>query len=303
MSETGTSSPELPLPGDEILYRVQDRIATITLNRPERLNACTETMQQALYSAFEMANEDDDVRAVVVTGSGRGFCAGADIGNGNAFESLTPPTTETLARTGGGRITLKIFSMLKPVIAAFNGPAVGFGVTMTLPMDIRLASESARFGFPFVQRGIVPDAASGWFLPRVVGIDRALDWCLTGRLIDADEARSAGLVRSIHADGDLLPAAYELAQAIVSSAGPVAVAMSRQLLWRMLGESHPRAAQRIDALALYHLGKSADVAEGMRAFQEKRVPEFSSRISADMPDFFPWWDDHKNETAGTSHDQ
>lgn len=233
------------------------------------------------------------MRVVVVTGRGRGFCAGADLGEagGQTFDH-----TETLAASGvhrdeGGLVALRIFRCTKPVIAAFNGPAVGVGVTMTLPMDIRLASESARFGFVFARRGLVPEAASSWFLPRVVGVNRAAEWTFTGRVFPASEALEAGLVRSVHPPDELLPAAYEIAREIADNTSAVSVALTRQMLWRMLGADHPMAAHRVDSNGINAMGASPDAREGVLSFLEKRPPHFTMTPTGDMPDFYPWWDE------------
>ena len=281
---------------EQIAYEVDDRVLTITLDRPDQLNAFTTRMMHELIDAFDRADADDDVRAVIVTGRGRGFCAGADLSSGgDTFDAEAQGGVREFsekARDGGGRVTLRIFEMHKPVIAAINGPAVGVGVTMTLPMDIRLASESARFGFVFARRGLVPEACSSWFLPRVVGISRAAEWVFSGRVFPATEALEAGLVRSLHAPDDLLPAARELAAEIASHTAPVSVALSRQMLWRMLGADHPMEAHRVDSRGIFALGKSPDAVEGVMSFLEKRPPEFAMRVSTDVPDIFPEPDDH-----------
>jgi enoyl-CoA hydratase/carnithine racemase len=275
---------------------VADGILTVTLDRPDRLNAFTPEMQHDLIAAFDRADEDRSVRCVVVTGRGRGFCAGADLaGGGDTFAGRSynggGAEPDGRRRDGGGMVSLRIFACTKPVIAAINGPAVGVGVTMTLPMDIRLAAESARFGFVFARRGLVPEAASSWFLPRVVGISRATEWCYTGRVFGADEALAAGLVRSVHPDGELLDAAYALAGEIAASTSPVSVTLTRQMLWHMLGEPHPMAAHRIDSAAIETLGRGADAREGVTSFLEKRRPAFPSKVPDDLPDFTPWWDE------------
>jgi enoyl-CoA hydratase/carnithine racemase len=275
---------------EQITYEVADGILTITLNRPDRLNAWTPTMQQELIAALDLADADDDVRAVVFTGAGRGYCAGADLSAGGAtFDREARGMVVTdgeVPRDGGGVFTLRAFESTKPLIAAINGPAVGVGVTMTLPMDVRLASEGARFGFVFARRGIVPEAASSWFLPRIVGISRAMEWVATGRVFDASEALSGGLVRSIHAPDELLPAAYALAREIADNTAPVSVALARRMLWRMLGAEHPLAAHRADSLAMMLRGQSADAREGVTAFLEKRPAEFPDRISEGLPELF-----------------
>jgi enoyl-CoA hydratase/carnithine racemase len=275
-----------------ILYEIDDHILTLTLNRPDRLNAMAPPMREELMDAFGRASGDDHVRAIIVTGAGRGFCAGADLKPGAAtfdFKKQDEYLKAAEHRDGGGQLTLEIFKCLKPVIAAINGPAVGVGLTMTLAMDIRLASENARFGFVFTRRGIVPEACSTWFLPRIVGISQALEWAMSGRVFQAEEAREGGLVRSVHAPSELLPAARELAREIAENTSAVSVALARQMLWRTLGASHPMEAHRIESLGMYHTGKSRDAQEGINAFLEKRPPDFPGKPSRDMPDYFPWW--------------
>jgi len=275
----------------QIVYEAADGILTITLDRADRLNAFTATMGDELRDAFDRADADDDVRAVVVTGRGRGFCAGADLESGGAtFDYGTEPDGG-VHRDGGGLVTLRIFESLKPVIAAINGPAVGVGITMTLPMDIRLASTEARMGFVFARRGLVPEACSSWFLPRLVGISRAAEWVYSGRVFPAAEALEAGLVRSVHPPGELLAAARALALEMAEHSSAVSVAVSRQLLWRMLGADHPMEAHKIDSRAIQALGRSGDAREGVQSFLEKRPPAFAGRVSTDLPYFFPWWDD------------
>ena len=276
----------------EITLAVQDRIATITLHRPERLNAVTERMRDELIDAFDTADADPDVGAIVVTGSGKAFCAGADVSGGpKSFDAQDRGWADEADdfRDGGGLLTLRIFACSKPVIAAVNGVAAGLGATMLLPMDIRLASSSARFGFVFSRRGIVPEACATWFLPRVVGINRALEWAMSGRVFPASEALGTGLVRSIHPEDELLPAAYEIAREIVDNAAPVAVAMIRQMMWRLLGAEHPMDAHRVDSRMNYWLGKSPDVVEGIEAFLAKRRPVFPMRMPDDAPESYPWW--------------
>ncbi len=273
---------------------IADGIMTLTLHRPERLNAFTAAMMHELIAAFDHADADDAVRVVVVTGAGRAFCAGADLGAGGAtFDRAAQGRGEDPAdpanRDGGGLVTLRIFRCLKPVIAAVNGPAVGVGATMQLPMDIRLASTAAKFGFVFARRGITPEAASSWFLPRIVGISQALEWCMTGRVFSAEEALAGGLVRSLHAPEDLLPAAYTLAREIADNAAPVSVALTRQMMWRLAAAGDPMAAHRVDSRAIFARGASRDAAEGVKSFLAKRPAEFPCRVSADMPNFFPWW--------------
>jgi enoyl-CoA hydratase/carnithine racemase len=283
---------------ETILYAVDDGILTVTLNRPDKLNAFTAGMMAELIDAFDRADADDAVRAVIVTGAGRGFCAGADLSSGaGTFErggapgAGTPDASDEAARDTGGRLALRIFRCLKPVIAAVNGPAVGVGATMQLPMDVRLASETARFGFVFTRRGIVPEACSSWFLPRVVGIAQALEWTLTGRVFDAHEALAGGLVRRLYAPDALLPAARALAREIADNTAPVSVALTRQMLWRMLGAEHPMAAHRIESRGILSRGRSPDAKEGVNSFLEKRPPRYPNRVSTDMPEYFPWWDE------------
>jgi enoyl-CoA hydratase/carnithine racemase len=274
----------------EIRLDVADGVATITLNRPDRLNAFTETMGGELIAAFDRTDADDDVRAVIVTGAGRGFCAGADLGGGGATFDLSArlPLGESW-RDGGGLVSLRIFDSLKPVIAAINGPAVGVGITMTLPMDIRLVADGAKIGFVFARRGVVPEAASSWFLPRLVGISRAMEWIATGRVFEAEEAVLGGLCRSRHRTEDLLPAAHELAREIASTTSAVSVALARQMLWRMLGATHPMEAHRVDSRAMATRGVSADAREGIESFLAKRPASYPDRVSDGLPDVFPDW--------------
>jgi len=278
---------------EQIRYAVEDGILTITLHRPEKLNAFTTRMMYELLDAFERADADDAVRVVIVTGAGRAFCAGADLsGGGGAFDYAGGQSIEE-HRDGGGLVALRIFEAKKPVIAAINGPAVGVGITMTLPMDMRLASSASRMGFVFARRGIVPEACSSWFLPRLVGMQRAAEWVYTGRVFTADEALAGGLVARVVAPEALLDTARQLAREMADGTSAVSVALSRQLLWRMLGADHPMEAHQVDSRCLYWLGKSADTYEGVRAFLEKRPARFSMRPSTDMPDFYPWWRERK----------
>jgi len=280
---------------ETIIYEIEDSILTITLNRPERLNAFTGQMMKDLIIAFDTASKDDAVRVIIVTGSGRGFCAGADLSAGGTnfnIDTKKSDTEEDLERIrdGGGRTTLAIFDCDKPVIGAINGPAVGVGVTMTLPMDIRIASDQAKFGFVFARRGLVPEAASSWFLPRIVGISKALEWTYSGKVFSAEEALDGGLVRSIHPPEELLNVAKDIAQEIIENTSPVSVSMTRHMLWKMLGADHPMEAHKVDSRAIYELGKGKDVAEGVNSFLEKRPPNFPSKVSEDMPKFYPWWE-------------
>ena len=273
---------------------ISDGIATVTLNRPDKLNAFTGRMMNEMIDIFDRTDADDDVKAVIITGAGRGFCAGADLSSGGDTFSRGGSdvmSRQGVPRDGGGLLTLRIFESLKPVIGAVNGPAVGVGVTMTLPMDIRLASDAARFGFVFARRGIVPEACSSYFLPRIVGILRATEWVFTGRVFGAQEALDAGLVRSVHAPDDLLPAARELAREIADNTAPVSVALSRRMLWRMLGASHPMDAHRVDSRGIMERGRSADSREGVVSFLEKRPARYPDKVSDGLPDVFPGWHD------------
>jgi enoyl-CoA hydratase/carnithine racemase len=274
----------------EIRYDVADCVLTITLDRPERLNAFTERMGGELIAALERADGDDGVRAIIVTGAGRGFCAGADLsGGGGAFDysGASPPIDEH--RDGGGLVSLRLFESRKPLIAAINGPAVGVGATMTLPMDIRIASTAARFGFVFARRGIVPEACSSWFLPRVVGISQALEWTYSGRVFSAEEALTGRLVSRVVPPEELLPAARALAREIAENTSAVSIALTRAMMWRMLGADHPMEAHRVDSRCVHWTGRHADAREGVTAFLEKRPPRFTLSPTRDMPDFYPWW--------------
>jgi enoyl-CoA hydratase/carnithine racemase len=297
---------EVVMPYEQILADVKDGILTITLNRPEKLNAFTVTMMREMIDAFDRASKDDAVRAIVVTGAGRAFCAGADLSGGaSAFDRNARADgpdrrpggeidwSDESVRDGGGRLTLAIFECLKPVIAAVNGPAVGIGATMQLAMDIRIASDAARIGFVFSRRGIVPEACSSWFLPKIVGISQALEWCYSGRVFDAAEALRGGLVRQVVKPDELLPRAYELAAEIRDNTSPVSVALIRQMMWRLSALDHPMEAHKIDSRGVYSRGSSADVKEGVVAFLEKRPAKFPLKVSTDMPPFFPWWAERK----------
>jgi enoyl-CoA hydratase/carnithine racemase len=272
----------------DIRYELADHVLTITLNRPDRLNAFTPTMARELIEAFDRADADDDVRAIVVTGAGRGFCAGADLsGGGGTFDWRERQDGDAVPRDGGGQVTLRIFDCLKPVIAAINGPAVGVGITMTLPMDVRIAAEGAKLGFVFSRRGIVPEACSSWFLPRVVGISQAMEWVATGRVFSAEEGLAGGLVRSVHPADDVVPVARALAAEIAENAAPVSVALARRMMWTMLGAAHPMDAHRADSRAMFARGQSADAQEGITAFLEKRAAAFPDRVSDGLPELFP----------------
>ena len=273
---------------EQIRYDVQDHVLTVTLHRPDNLNAFTPVMKRELIAALDTADADDDVRAVVVTGAGRAFCAGADLsGGGDTFDYKRRGGTATEApRDGGGEVSLRIYEMRKPVIGAINGAAVGVGVTMTLPMDVRLAADTAKFGFVFSRRGIVPEAASTWFLPRLVGPSQAAEWLMTGRVFPAVEAHAGGLVRSLHPADEVLAAANDLAREIADNAAPVSVALARQMMWRGLAADSPYDAHVTDSRAMHATGQAADVREGIASFMEKRAPQFPGRVSADVPDVF-----------------
>lgn len=274
-----------------------DGIATLTLYRPDKMNAFTRTMMDEIIAALDDTDADDSVRAVIVTGHGdRAFCAGADLtpeGGGHVFSDPNPVSdlADERVRDGGGRLTLRLFNSQKPLIGACNGVAVGVGATMQLPFDIRLASDNARFGFVFARRGIVPEACSSWFLPRAVGLQTALEWCMTGRIFDAQEALERGLVRSVHPQAELLDAARAIAHEIADNTSAVSVSMTRAMLWRLAATEHPMMAHRIDSRSIYRLSRSADAKEGIASFLEKRSPSYPDTVNGDMPDFYPWWDE------------
>jgi enoyl-CoA hydratase/carnithine racemase len=273
---------------EQILTELDEGILTITLNRPERLNAWTATMGRELIEAFDQADADDEVRAIIVTGAGRGFCAGADLaGAGDTFDYRKRGFTGDIPRDNGGQFTLRVFECQKPVIAAINGPAVGVGATMTLPMDIRLAADTAKLGFVFARRGIVPEACSSWFLPRIVGISRAMEWVATGRVFTAQEGLDAGLLRSIHPAGELLDAANTLAREIADNTAAVSVALARKMMWNLLGAEHPMYAHRADSRGMFSRGQSADAREGVTSFLEKRPANFPDKVSDGLPEIFP----------------
>ena len=290
------------MPYETLLTDLADNIFTITINRPDKLNALNTTMIREFIAAIDVADADDAARAIIVTGAGRAFCAGADLSTGaRTFDREArpdrppvpngpdgkPDLSHDSARDGGGRMSLRLFNCKKPVIAAVNGPAVGIGATMLLPMDVRIASNEARFGFVFSQRGIVPEAASSWFLPRIVGIAQALEWCYSGRVFDAEEALAGRLVSRVVAPGDLIATARAQARTFIDNTAPVSVALIRQMMWRMLGASHPMEAHRLDSKAMFHRGRSADVKEGITSFLEKRPPRFSDTVSDAFPNL-PW---------------
>ena len=281
----------------QILVEKEGPIATITLNRPEKMNAYTRVMMKEMIEAFDDTDADDAIRAVIITGSGdRAFCAGADLtpeGGGHVFSdpNQVDDLSDERVRDGGGRLTLRMFQSTKPLISACNGVAVGVGATMQLPVDIRLASDNARYGFVFAKRGIVPEACSSWFLPRLVGQQQALEWCMTGRIFDAEEALAGGLIRSIHPQGELMAAARDLAQEIAENTSAVSVAMTRAMLWRIPSEPHPMMAHRVDSRSIYTLSRGKDAIEGVQSFLEKRPAEFPGKVSQDMPGFYPWWEE------------
>ena len=284
---------------ETISLDIEDGIATLTLDRPEKMNAFTGKMMQEIIAAFDITDADDNVGAVIVTGRGeRAFCAGADLSEGaKTFDyearaesgEIGRTSDEDIQRDGGGRVTLRIYESLKPVIGAINGAAVGIGVTMQLPMDIRIASDTARFGFVFARRGIVPEACSSWFLPRLVGISRALEWCYSGKVFDAEEALDGGLVRAIYPQAELMDKAREMAREIIDNTAPVSVALTRQMLWRMLGADHPMEAHIVDSAAIFDRGQTDDAREGVMSFLEKRAPEYPEKVSTGLPNFWPWW--------------
>jgi enoyl-CoA hydratase/carnithine racemase len=270
--------------------KVTDGVAVATFNRPDKMNTFTPVVMREMIELFDVTDADDKIRAVVITGSGRAFCAGAELGiaggdtfNYNKRASSDEIIHDGIRRDGGGRVVLRIFRSLKPVIAAVNGAAVGVGATMQLPMDFRLASTNAKFGFVFSRRGITPEACSSWFLPRLVGVPTALDWCYSGRVFDANEAKEKGLVQSLHAPEDLLPAAMELAHKVTEKSSQVSIAVSRQMIWRMMGAEHPMEAHKVDSRSLQSRGQSADVKEGIESFMQKRDPKFPNGVAHDFP--------------------
>ena len=274
---------------ETLLTELCDGVLTCTLNRPDRLNAFDSVMFKELLQLYEEIDADDAVRVVIFTGAGRGFCAGADLGSGGGTFDNSGRESARAHRDGGGVVTLRMYECKKPIIAAINGPAVGVGITMMLPADVRLASDRAKFGFVFARRGIVPEAASSWFLPRVVGISRAMEWVATGRVFGPEEALEGGLVSRVVPHEELLPTAGELAREIVENTGAVSVALARQMMWKMLGADHPMVAHQVDSQAIYAMGQSPDGYEGVQSFLEKRPAEFHMKVSQDMPAFFPWW--------------
>ena len=279
---------------EQIELEINDGIATIWLNRPDKMNAFTERMRYEVLDALDRTDVNDDVRAVIFTGRGRAFCAGADLSSGEGTFSRGGSDVmgrNGVPRDGGGTVSLRIYESKKPVIGAINGAAVGVGVTMTLPMDIRLASTSSKFGFVFSRRGIVPEAASSWFLPRLVGISQAMEWVASGEVFPAEDALAGGLVRSVHEPDDLLPAAYALARRLTESSSPVSIAVARKMMWRMLGADHPMEAHKVDSRGILERGRSEDVKEGINSFFEKRAPQFPDKVSDGLGTIFSDWED------------
>ena len=279
---------------EQIELEINEGIATIWLNRPDKMNAFTERMRYEVLDALDRTDANDDVRAVIFTGRGRAFCAGADLSSGEGTFSRGGSDVmgrNGVPRDGGGTVSLRIYESKKPVIGAINGAAVGVGVTMTLPMDIRLASTSSKFGFVFSRRGIVPEAASSWFLPRLVGISQAMEWVASGEVFPAEDALAGGLVRSVHEPDDLLPAAYTLARRLTESSSPVSIAVARKMMWRMLGADHPMEAHKVDSRGILERGRSEDVKEGINSFFEKRAPQFPDKVSDGLGTIFSDWED------------
>ncbi len=278
----------------QLLCDLSEGVLTITLNRPEQYNSVSSVLIKELVEAFDEADKNDEVRAVIVTGAGRAFCAGADLSGGAKtwdYKARGMSSAPGKHRDGGGRVTLKIYEMSKPVIAAINGPAVGFGLTMTLPMDVRLASEKAKMGFVFTRRGVIPEACSTWFLPRIVGISKAMEMMITGRVFEAKKGLEYGLISEVLAPEALIPRAREIALEIAQNTSSVSVAFCRHLLWTMLGADHPMEAHKLDSRLMFWTGERSDAREGILSFLEKRAPKFPMKLSADKPDFYPWWTD------------
>ena len=275
---------------EAILFDVEDNILTITLNRPEILNAFNGAMFGEFMQAFDLSDADDNIGAVIITGAGRGFCAGADLSQGDAtWEGHEEALEKSKRGDGGGELSRRIYRSLKPVIVAFNGPAVGMGITVPLAADVRIAAKGAKMGFVFAARGIVPEGCSSWFLPRIVGISKALEWCYSARIFSAEEALEAGLIRSVHDKEDLLPAARELAREFIDNTSQVSNTVLRHMMWRMMSAPDPIDAHRIDTAGINALATSPDAKEGINAFLEKRAPDFPGKVSKDLPEFFPWW--------------
>lgn len=273
-----------------LMEKPEPGIGLLTLNRPDRLNAWTRIMMQELIDAFRRADDDDDIRVMIVTGQGKAFCAGADLDPAGFVGRGTTAPGE-VPRDTAGQLTLTIYDLKKPVIAAINGAAVGVGITMTLAMDVRIASSAARIGFVFNRRGMVPEGGSTWFLPRIVGISRASEWIVTGRIMAAEEALAGGLLSRVVAPDDLMPVAFDLAREILKNTSAISTALARQMVWRMLGADHPMEAHQIESRCLDYMFHSADLQEGVKSFLEKRPAEFPMKISTGMPEFYPWWED------------
>ncbi len=274
-----------------IIFDVADRILTITLNRPEKLNAFNSTMRDELLQAFDLADADDEIAAVIITGAGRGFCAGADLHKGgDTWKGHENALTEAQQGDGGGEISRRIYDSLKPVIVAFNGPAVGVGITMTLAADVRISVPNNKMGFVFAARGIIPEGCSSFFLPRLVGISKALEWCYSAEIFYSEEALAAGLLRSIHEPSDLMTAAKGIAHKFIDQSSAVSRTVLRHMMWRMMEANDPVQAHRIDTAAMVALGTAADAQEGISAFLEKRPARYSDKVSKNLPDFFPWWE-------------
>jgi enoyl-CoA hydratase/carnithine racemase len=278
---------------ETIKVDVSNHIMTITLNRPNRMNAFNSQMRDDLFHAFNRADTDDDVRVVIMTGEGKGYCAGADLHKDGGIGTFAKDTPLEEHRDGGGLLSLRIYELNKPIIAAINGPAVGVGITMTLPMDIRIASTNAKMGFVFTRRGIVPEACSGWFLPRIVGINQAMEWAFSGRIFSTEEALESGLVSRVVPPEDLLKTAREIAAEIVENTSATSVALTRQLMWRMLGADHPMESHKIESKLIPWAGHQPDAQEGVESFLEKRKANFTMKVSSDMPDFYPWWQERQ----------
>ena len=278
---------------EQIETKIEDKALIISLSRPEKLNAFTEIMMREIIDAVNLAEENNNIRAIIFTGKGEKYCAGADLSTGEDSFNWTDKKKEAkdIVRDAGGVLTLRLFKSTKPIIGAINGDAVGIGATMLLPMDVRIASDNARFGFVFAKRGIVPEAASSWFLPRLIGIDNALKLCYSANVIDAKTAKEINLISEITSQENLISRALQISDEFTKETSSISIALTRQMLWRMMGADHPMEAHKIDSRAVYALGKSGEAVEGIKSFFEKRPPEFPGKITEDMPDFYPWWDE------------
>ena len=282
---------------EQIKTIVKNSSLIVQLSRPEKLNTFTETMMREIIDALDLAEQNNEIRSIIFTGDGDKFCAGADLSSGeDSFDWTEKKKSENkVVRDAGGVLTLRLFKSKKPLIAAINGDAVGIGATMLLPMDIRIASDEARFGFVFAKRGIVPEAASSWFLPRLIGIDNALKLCYSGKVINANEAKEIKLISEVTSEETLISRALELSEEFTAKTSSISIALTRQMMWRMLGADHPMEAHKIDSRAVYELGKSGEASEGIKSFFEKRPPNFPGKLTEDLPDFYPWWDEKKFE--------